>query len=638
MCGFCGFISIDNKRDDNLKILKDMNRLLHHRGPDDEGYYSKDNIFLAHKRLSILDLNKRSNQPFKNKDESIILLFNGEIYNYLELKKELEDKNYKFHTSSDTEVLLASYEVWDIDLLKKIKGMFSFSIIDLKKNIIFSARDHFGQKPFYYFLDGNNFIFSSELRSLIKNPKIPKDLDYQNAISYLHYDSFVGETTPIKNCKKLLPSEYLIYDIKNKTIKKDKYWSLNYKRTEDDNNNINSKIDNLLKSSVEQHLRSDVPVAIYLSGGIDSTSLATIAKKDLKFNNLTAFNLKFNEPTFDEDKQANFSSKELGIKLITHNISEEESIEKSRSLIDNLDEPLSDPGYLAVGMIAEFVNKNNFKVVISGDGGDELFGGYEPFLKLNYFKIIRKFPIIKRLINIINKINKDSFAYMGFSYKLKVFEKGLLSDDDFFNSRWLSSYLEEDIKKLINPNVLESTIFSKKKNIYWFIKNIFSENKTDNDKDKLFLQFQRHYLPNLICSHTDKANMNFSLEARSPFLDKNLFEFVNGIKHEVLYKKGKAKKYLRNYLEKNNLKRISNAKKKGFTVPIAKWIKTSLKSEILDTLSESNINKLSFINFEYVKNLIEDHMDEKQNNYKKIWTLFVLVKWINKNDIICQEI
>ena len=132
--------------------------------------------------------------------------------------------------------------------------------------------------------------------------------------------------------------------------------------------------------------------------------------------------------------------------------------------------------------------------------------------------------------------------------------------------------------------------------------------------------------------------MNFSLEARSPFLDKNLFEFVNGIKHEELYKKGKAKKYLRNYLEKNNLKRISNAKKKGFTVPIAKWIKTSLKSEILDTLSESNINKLSFINFEYVKNLIEDHMDEKQNNYKKIWTLFVLVKWINKNDIICQEI
>ena len=633
MCGFCGFISLNNKKEYNQSILRDMNNALHHRGPDDEGYYTKDNIFLAHKRLSILDLNKRSSQPFKNKDESIILLFNGEIYNYLELKKELEDINYEFNTSSDTEVLLACYEIWGIDLLKKIKGMFSFSITDLKKNIIFCARDHFGQKPFYYYLNDNSFIFSSELRSLIKNKEISKKLDYDNVISYLHYDSFVGETTPIKNCKKLLPSEYLIYDIKNKKIKKDKYWSLNYVRVESNKSRIESKISSLLKNSVDQHLRSDVPIAIYLSGGIDSTSLAAIAKKELKSSNLTAFNLKFNEPSFDEDKQASFSSNELGIRLITHSISEEESIKKSLSLIDNLDEPLSDPGYLAVGIIAEFVKQNNFKVVISGDGGDELFGGYEPFLKLKYFKIIKKFSIFKKLINIFNKINKDSFAYMGFNYKLKVFAKGLLSDDDFFNSRWLSSYLEEDIKKLITPYVLKKSMFCEKKSIYWFIKKIFLETKIIDDKDKLFLQFQRHYLPNLICSHTDKANMNFSIEARSPFLDKDLFEYVNSIKHKELYKKNKAKKYLRNYLEKNNLKKISNAKKKGFTVPIAKWIKNNLRSEILDTLSESNIDKLNFINYEYVKNLIDDHISEKHNNYKKIWTLFVLVKWINKNEI-----
>ena len=301
MCGFCGFVSSNNQKDQNISILKKMNNALSHRGPDDEGYHSEDNIFLAHRRLSILDLSKRSSQPFKSNDKNLILLFNGEIYNYLELKKELKDQNYKFNTTSDTEVLLACYEIWDIKMLNKIKGMFSFSIIDLKKNIIFSARDHFGQKPFYYYSDKQNFIFSSELRSLLKNPEIPKKLDYDNTISYFHYDAFVGDTTPIQQCKKLLPSEYLIYDIKNKTITKNKYWSINLKRNFNDENKINLKIDELLKTSVKQHLRSDVPVAIYLSGGIDSTSLASIAKKELKFDNLTAFNLKFNDPTFDEE-------------------------------------------------------------------------------------------------------------------------------------------------------------------------------------------------------------------------------------------------------------------------------------------------------------------------------------------------
>ena len=223
---------------------------------------------------------------------------------------------------------------------------------------------------------------------------------------------------------------------------------------------------------------------------------------------------------------------------------------------------------------------------------------------------------------------------MGFNYKLKVFEKGLLSNDDFFNSRWLCSFLEEDIEKLVFP-ILFKIQFFKKNSIYWFIKKIFLETKVQDDKDKLFLQFQRHYLPNLICSHTDKANMNFSIEARSPFLDKDLFEILNNVNHQLLYKKNKAKKYLREYLEKNNLSKISNGKKKGFTVPIAKWLKTSLKSEILDTLSEKNVKKLNFINYEYVKNLVDDHVAGKQNNYKKIWTLFVLIKWINNNNILC---
>lgn len=636
MCGFCGFLLSKSKYDSSQskKILYEMNNALNHRGPDEEGYeiLEQEQIYLGHKRLSIIDLDKRNNQPFIDKSKQISLVFNGEIYNYLELKEILKDK-YKFITTGDTEVLVAAYYVWGFDLLKKIKGMFSFCILDKKKKLMFCARDHLGQKPFHYYYNNNNFIFSSELRSLLKHPLIEKKLNIKNTLNYFHYDAFIGSESPVMNCFKLNPSEYLVFNFKDKKLNKFKYWKTNFEE-----NNVNQKefqdnFINLFENSINTHFRSDVPIGIYLSGGIDSTSIAYLASKKLGYNNLTAFNLEFGNSTFDEDIAAKKTAKKLNIKLISHKIELSDQLKKVKTLIENLDEPLADPGYLAIGMIAEVAKNHNFKVMISGDGGDELFGGYEPFLKLGIFNSIKNSNFLKFLIKIYNKFSKDTFEYMGFNYKLRVFAKGLDKNDDYYNSRWLCSFTPNEIKKLINNKYLENSEFNES-SIYEYVKELIGFTKKDsNDFVKLLSQYQNHYLPNLICSHTDKANMLHSIEARSPFLDKDLFEYTNSKNNNLKNNHGKSKIILRNLLNKNNFKYIGKAKKKGFTVPIASWIKNELKKEFLDTFNSEEIKNSGMINHDYFDKILSEHFEGSRNNYKKIYNLYVLIKWIQYNKI-----
>ncbi len=635
MCGFCGFyLNSQSNIEKSKKTLFDMNSALSHRGPDAEGHEFDVNekTFLAHKRLSILDLNSRSNQPFINKNDLISLVYNGEIYNYIELKEALKNE-YNFTTSGDTEVIIAAYLAWGVNMLDRIKGMFSFCIVDKKKKIYFCARDHFGQKPFHYYYDNKEFIFSSELRSLMKHPSITKKLNINNTLNYLHYDSFVGSQSPIKNCFKLNPSEYLIFDYKNNNLKVNKYWNLSYKEEYTDKKKFQKNFLDIFQNSVHEHLRSDVPVGIYLSGGVDSTSIACMAKKVLGYENLTAFNLKFGQKSFDEDLMALNTAKKLNIKLVTHELSINEQKSKCLSLIDDLDEPLADPGYLANGMISEVVKKSGFKVVLAGDGGDELFGGYEPFLKLNIFNFVKNSSLLKKIINTINTYSKDSFGYMGFTYKLKTFAKGFLHDDEYYNSRWLCAFLPEEINKLVDWSNISNFKFQED-SIYGYVSHLInSDNKPKDDYEKLLRQYQKHYLSNLICSHTDKANMNFSIEARAPFLDKDLFEYTNNAKNNLKNKNGVSKLILRNFLSKNNLAEVGKYRKKGFTVPMAFWINGSLKEEIMDTLSEKEINSFGLIKYNQVKDILNSHFSGKENNYKKIYNLFVLFKWLKKNNV-----
>ena len=629
MCGIAGF-HLSKNFTDKEKYLKVMNDKISHRGPDGEGFYIDNDICLSHKRLAIIDLNNRSDQPFTDVNKQYVIIFNGEIYNYLELKKTLIEDGFEFKTESDTEVLLNAYIKWDVDVLSKIRGMFAFAIYDKKSKKIFCARDHFGQKPFFYYYKNNNFVFSSELTSLISNPAVKKEICTKSIYNYLHYDSFVYDTTPLKNCYKLAPSQYLIYDITSKKISKKKYWDINIKQEKINyKNSYDLFIDKVVKST-ELHLRSDVPIALYLSGGIDSSTLACISKKILRNNNIDAFNLKFKNETFNENILAEDTAEKLQLKLKTFNLEDINFISELENSINKIDEPLADVGYLAVGFISHFVSKENYKVVISGDGGDELLMGYEPFQKYWLYKLLNTSSITSSPIKKISELLPDNFNYMGFSHKLKIFSKALGYPNKYCNSRWIGSFLPEEINKI------KSDIdFNEEDNVYSYISKVINGIDSSDELDKLSIQYQKHFLSNLICNHTDKANMQYSIEARSPFLDPDLFDLANSLPTKMKMDKNVSKILLRKFLKQNLSNKTFKTPKKGFTVPLANWLKNELRDLVLDTLSESIVADTGFIKYEYLyNNIIKPHMDNKSNNHKKIWNIFVLVKWLKNNKIL----
>ena len=628
MCGIAGF-SFKENVSQKENILKIMNDKLSHRGPDGEGFYQDNDVSFSNKRLAIIDLNSRSNQPFVDKSNQYVVVFNGEIYNYIELRKLLIDDGYKFLTTSDTEVLLNSYINWGVGLLQKIKGMFAFAIYDKKKKQIFCSRDHFGQKPFFYYCKDGNFIFSSELTSLISNPVVRKEISIKSIMNYLHYDSFVENTTPLINCYKLQPSEYLIFDIYKRKISKNNYWTLKIAEKKNYSNDYYDQFINKLTISTKQHLRSDVPIALYLSGGIDSSTLAYISKKILSNDNLSAFNLKFKNETFNENLLAADTAKKLELKLTTYNIEDTDFISELTSSINKIDEPLADVGFVAVSFISNFVAKEGYKVVVGGDGGDELLMGYEPFQKYWLYKSINNFSILSKSFKYISSLIPDSNDYMGFTYKMKIFSKAFGFPKAHANGRWICSFLPEEIDDLINNHKLSNA------DIYSYISNVVGSIDSSNDYDQLTIQYQKHFLTNLICSHTDKANMQHSIEARSPFLDPELFNFTNSLPKSFKLKNGTSKLILRNFLKKSLKNATYKSHKKGFTVPMAIWIKNELKNLILDTLSKKTVSNIGFLNFEYLYNrVIKPHMNGKSNNHKKIWNIFVLVNWLKENKLV----
>ena len=628
MCGIAGF-SLLNALSEKDKILKIMNDKLSHRGPDGEGFYHDNDVSFSHKRLAIIDLDSRSNQPFVDKSNQYVVIFNGEIYNYIELKKTLIDAGLKFSTTSDTEVLLNSYIYWKEELLNKVKGMFAFAIYDKKKRQIFCSRDHFGQKPFFYYFKNGNFIFSSELTSLISNPVIKKELCMKSIANYLHYDSFIDDTTPLDNCFKLPPSEYLIFKIPERKIIKKRYWNINIKKEKTYFDDYEDEFINKLTTSTKLHLRSDVPIALYLSGGIDSSTLAYISKKVLQNNNLSAFNLKFKNETFNENLLAADTANKLGIKLTTFNIEDTDFISELSNNINRIDEPLADVGFIAVSFISNFVAKEGYKVSLGGDGGDELLIGYEPFQRYWLYKLLNSFDTISKSVKYISKLIPDSYNYMGLSYKIKIFSKALGVPKLNANSSWICSFLPEEIDKILkNQNLSNNDVH---KYIYDIVESIDSK----DDYDQLNIQYQKHFLTNLICSHSDKANMLYSIEARSPFLDPDLFNYANNLPRNLKLKGGKSKVILRNYL-KNTIKNSTyNFHKKGFTVPLALWIKNELKNLILDTLNKDTLKNVGFLNYDYlIEKVIKPHMDSKSNNHKKIWNVFVLINWLKNNQLV----
>jgi len=616
MCGITGYFGQGNE-----EVLKKMTASLKHRGLDDQGFYIKDKIGLGHRRLSIIDL-KTGHQPITNEDKTVWLIFNGEIYNFLELKKDLESKGHQFQTQTDTEVVVHLYEEKGDSFLNELNGMFSLALWDEKKDKLFLARDRLGQKPLYYSLVNDTLIFGSELKSLFKHPLIKKEIDFDSLNKYLIYEYVPTPQTIIKRVKKLEPGHFLVYQ--NGNLKKDRYWDIQFNQV--DQRDYLNRFENLLEDSVKKRLISDVPLGIFLSGGIDSSAISYFAQKNSS-QKIKTFSIGFTDKSFDESSYAAQVAKHLN----TEHYHQECSPRDLLDLIDDVfqinDEPFSDASIIPTYLLSKFT-RQNVTVVLSGDGGDELMAGYPTFQALKFAKIYRHFPgIFRELVLRTAGLLPASFNNFSLDFKLKKILSGYEYPLEIQNQLWLGSFAPVGSQKLLLKEVANQIDFGQS---FSEISQFIKQTKDELLENRIIYLYLKQYLSDDILTKADKASMFASLEVRAPFLDYRLVEFINSLSYNLKLK-GWTTKYALKELMKDKLpKNIINRPKKGFGVPIAKWINSELKDFTFDLLNERDIEKQGIFNYSEIKKILNEHMDKKVDHRKKIWTLLMFQGWYRR--------
>ena len=598
MCGFVGYISKEKNKKDNIKK---MNELISHRGPDSEGYYYDENVALGFRRLSIIDL-KSGDQPIYNDDKSKIIIFNGEIYNFKELRVELEEKGYNFQTNTDTEVILRGYEEYKEGILDKLRGMFAFVIYDKNEKELFGARDFYGIKPLYYSKMGNSFIFGSEIKSFLIHPHFKKELNEKMLEYYLTFQYSPGEETFFKNVYKLMPGHYFKY--KNGKLKIKKYYEIKFDEDPDKSyDEWREGIKSRLEDSIKAHKISDVEVGSFLSSGVDSSYIAASSDVD------KTFTVGFNNKKYSEISYAEDLSEKIGTKNINKVISKEEYFKNLPNILYYMDEPLADPSAIALYFVTKIASEN-VKVSLSGEGADEIFGGYniyqEPLTAEWYYKI----PFfLRRFIGLCASVLPKK---RGINFLVR---RGKRLEDRFVGNAFIFDIGE--IKKIYRGKMKTGGF----KDLTYKYYNKVSD-KDDITKMQ-YIDFNFWLIGDILLK-ADKMSMANSLEVRVPFLDRPLIDYALGLPTEFKTDKYKTKKIFRDIAGEVLDDKVSNKKKLGFPVPIREWMKDEDTYKQIKALFEKDDK---FFNSKRIIKLLDDHKKGKKDNSRKIWTIYVFLLW-----------
>ncbi|MBQ6180173.1 MAG: asparagine synthase (glutamine-hydrolyzing) [Ruminococcus sp.] len=611
----CGIVGFTNKIDDSDAVLGKMMDRIRHRGPDAEGKYIDEDIALGHRRLSIIDISSQGNQPIFNEDRSLVIVFNGEIYNYKEIREKLAAAGHTFSTNTDTEVLIHGYEEYGEKLLNMLRGMFSFVIWNKNTKELFGARDFFGIKPMYYALMDGTFMFGSEIKSFLPHPAFKKELNTAALENYLTFQYSPAAETFFKNVYKLPPAHY--FKLKDGKLSITKYWDVNFEADESPSlKEWVNKISDTFHDSVEAHKIADVEVGSFLSSGVDSSYVAAVADVDKTFT--VGFG---NDEKYNEIGWAKNFSKAIG-KENTSKVISPEDYWNSLSMIQyHMDEPLADPSAVALYFVCNIASEK-LKVVLSGEGADEIFGGYNVYSDPDgtlYDKLPR---IIRRGIgNVAAKLP----AKRGVNFFVR---KGRDVEERFIGNAYM--FTPEQRREILNittsapdPTVLTSP---------------FYKNVSDKDDVTKMQYLDLHmWMAGDILLKADKMSMANSLELRVPFLDKEIMAMAEKIptKYRVTHNKGTDEtKYITKYAmrlaaKKDTPKQTAKtaAKKKlGFPVPIRVWLKEDKYYNIVRTAFESDSAKEFFRTAPLIK-LLDDHREGKADNSRKIWTVFIFLVW-----------
>lgn len=627
MCGICGVALYPSESRIDESILISMRDSLIHRGTDDSGLLIDRQIGLGHRRLSIIDLSTGA-QPVHNEDSTIWVVFNGEIYNYRDIRSDLKKRGHKFYTRSDTETLVHLYEEYGERMLDKINGMFAFCIWDRKGQEMFLARDRIGEKPLFYSFSKDAFIFASELKAILKYPSTSRVIDMLSLSKYLTYEYVPAPNSIFKYIKKLKPGHFMTYKVSSKEVIIKKYWDIPLlddaiaHKTEEE---YAEELIELLRESVRLRLISDVPLGIFLSGGIDSSIITALATE--QSDRVQTFTVSFKEKSFDESGYAAEIAK--GFNTVHH--SEVLDVEKAYTLLPEimnyLDEPLGDASVIPTFLLSRFTSKK-VKATLGGDGGDELFAGYPTFQALKLIHYYDIFP--KELRNIIHKIAAKfpvSHKNISFDFKIKQLLRGAGVSPEIMFFLWMGSFNESEKRQLLLSDVRESI---KDENPFEDIFNYLKESNLHKNLERALYLSMKLYLQDDILTKVDRTSMANSLEVRAPFLDYKFVEFA--AKLPTVYK---LNRLTTKYLLKKAFRDILPAKiikrgKKGFGIPIAKWIHGDMKDIFFEYLNEDRIKKEGIFEYSFIKRLMNEHLSRSKDNRKLLWTLLIFQMWKEK--------
>ena len=620
MCGIAGIIDPESSSLE-ADILK-MRDILHYRGPDSSGYIVEEEDFLAlgHRRLSILDPTPAGNQPMADTSNSLIIVYNGEVYNYVELSRELEKYGYMFRSQTDTEIILAAYDRWGTDCLLRFNGMYSFAIWDKKRKRLFLARDRIGIKPLYYYWDGRRFLFASEIKSILSVLKNTCEINASLIDYYMSFGYIPGEDTLIKGIKRLLPGHYAIFE--RGALGKHKYWELSFDNS--GNQPLQYYIEHvkeLLNSSIDLRLRSDVPLGIFLSGGIDSSAIVALLaprlEKRLKtFSVAYDFGNKYNETGF-----ARIIAKQFNTDHHEFIVTPAQFRDFIPQYVYHMDEPVTESAAISLYYIAKMAS-DYVTVVLSGEGSDELFAGYDFYY---YNIIIEKWRRILANKN-ISDLSELLCSLLPDNRIRKYLRMSLIPLEKRYKG--ISTY-EEEVKKRLYTSEFETFIAGKyEEGPHDFLSNLFQQTKNNDVLSRMLYFDMKTWLVDDLLIKADKMSMAASLELRVPFLDHRLVEFAAQIPSRCKIS-GKSTKVIVKEMLKGILPdAIIHRKKMGFPTPLKYMFRGELQDYAYDLLIASSANIRTYFRPAEIKRLLDEHASGRKDNHRIIWQLIVLETWL----------
>jgi len=617
MCGICGIINFKDRSPVNAEVLNKMTRVLNHRGPDDGGKFNDGYAGLGIRRLSIIDP-EGGTQPIYNEDRNVVIVFNGEIYNFKELREGLKKNGHKFKTSTDTEVIIHLYEERGEECLNFLNGMFAFCIWDKKNEKLFLARDRLGIKPLYYCINEKGLSFASEIKSLLQDPFIQQKLNQEAIIDFFSLGYILSPKSIFKNTYSLPPGYFLL--LANGEIKENRYWDLSYEKEETSGpEETSEKFFEVISSSVKSHLISDVPLGAFLSGGIDSSTIVSFMQSSNQ-NSTKTFSIIIDEHGWNE---GDF----IGVAKEHFNTEHYESvIDSIDTEIQNLlpkaiwynDEPFADSSFIPTFLVSSLA-RTKVKVALSGDGGDENLAGYPSYIADKIAFCMESIPGLSNLT-----LLQKPVSFLTSNPRILRFIDGLKFPPQKAHYWWRVLFTDEEREKLFSEDFIKGYTGY---NSYFTFENYFNKCDGNSFLKKTLYTDIKTWLTDDILRKVDRASMANSLEVRVPFLDHKVVEFCASIPDNLKIRGFNTKYILKKTMSGKVPESIISRKKKGFHLPVSKYIKNQLKDLTLTHLSKNSINSLGILNYNYISSLISEHMAGKRDHGQKIWALLCFSLW-----------